>query len=64
MTKFTVVQYLPNNEYKHLELESFELPRIGDVIDHDPSGIYGTVFRVLFHWDEEGVLEIEVRLRG
>jgi hypothetical protein len=39
------------------------LPREGDLIEHEPSGISGYVRRASFWWNEHGVLEIQVHVK-
>lgn len=36
------------------------LPRIGDWIEHEPSGVKGDVKSVSFWWDEHGKLTVTV----
>ena len=38
------------------------LPRVGEYVSHEPSGLSGTVKAVTFWWPEKGPLHIEVRL--
>jgi hypothetical protein len=49
-------------EFVMTEVEAPVLPRTGDFLDHEPSGLSGYVVKVMFHWSGNGVFEIEVWL--
>jgi hypothetical protein len=48
--------------WRSVDVKVPALPRVGDFVNHEPSGVSGYVHRVLFSWDEEGKLVIEVRV--
>lgn len=51
-------------ELDTVEVEVPALPRVGDYVGHEPSGIVGYVQNVTFYWNEDNEpLHIEVRLR-
>ncbi|UXN73355.1 hypothetical protein N8D56_21145 [Devosia sp. A8/3-2] len=54
MIKFTLhLQTVPADQ-KSVEVEAPVLPRIGEYISHDKSGISGPVHSVQYWWDEVG----------
>jgi hypothetical protein len=66
MIKFTLLlRRNPRDGDLSVELEAPALPRVGDHISHDKSGIGGYVNDVTFWWDEKGKLRnIEVAIKG
>lgn len=56
MIQFYLVQKKLENasDKKKLLVSGEALPRRGDYVSHDPSGLYGQVNETLFLWDEKG----------
>lgn len=51
--KITLAKYDPAPNTKMVSVETPSLPRVGDHVSHEPSGMSGYVKRVSFWWDEK-----------
>lgn len=64
MFKITITGERTMDGEPSVEVEVPFLPRVGDHISHDPSGISGSVKSAGFWWPEDGgPLQIEVRIK-
>lgn len=63
--KFSIVKRgLPGKEKSVRNVSAPALPRVGDHVSHDKSGVSGYVSDVMFWWDEDGKLrDIQVSLK-
>lgn len=54
LIKFTLHLQAAPAEQKSVEVEAPVLPRIGEYVSHDKSGIIGPVHSIQYWWDEKG----------